>query len=276
MLNPNIWPVAIFAFIVGLFFYKPLSKLRYSISNRTRSLKSYWTFSLIFMICCAIAYWVIFRYSPQSNLGANLNILANVSTLIFAIFVGYFAFAAVAENRLDKFKERGNNYIVTSDFKRAIQEYDEARKINPRDPYVLTNLLEACLVDGNISKFDELFPLYKKIAFDGKEKLIAFYLEIAKDLLTQNLAPAKEKLAKCLEYIKSQPDSLARLIWSFREIRDVSGQYGKLTNGEDPKIILDNFITYLSKELSTNQKLLFESGNYKLIKPESLTIQVQN
>lgn len=255
-------------FVLGLASYKPFNKGLSWISNKSRLIKTYWLFSLVFSLLAIIAYIVVLKYSPPDKVDIYTGVVSNSLTLIFAIFVGYFAFSAVTESRLDKFVEQANDYIAAKDYQRAIQQYEEAQKINSKQPSVLMNLLEAYLITKNVLKFDDIYPLLDKIALDGKEKLISFYLQAVRYLLTQNMEQAKEKLGNCIQYINSNPDSLARLAWNFTDIKN--GYYKQLEKDADSKIIMDNFIKYLSKGLSPEEKTMFENGNFKLTKPQEV------
>jgi tetratricopeptide (TPR) repeat protein len=183
-------------------------------------------------------------------------------TLVFAIFVGYFAFLQVVESRLDKLKERAKSELSERSYRRAIQYYEEAYKISPKDVSILADLLELYLILENYSNFDEKIIQLQRISIEEKEKVTLLYLEATKFLLKQHLQEAKERISKLVQFIEKHPIVLTHFNWDFSDIQD-SEVYKKI-NGE-AKIIFENLIKYLSKKMPNDQKSDFEQGNYSIL-----------
>jgi tetratricopeptide (TPR) repeat protein len=187
------------------------------------------------------------------------SILGQILTLIFAIFVGYFAFLQVVEGRLDKLEERAYFELKQRSYRRATQYYEEAYIINPKDSSVLSNLLELYLILEDYNNFDEKINQLQRISIEEKEKVALLYLQVAEFLLKQHLHEAKEEIKKLVQFIEKHPMALNHFNWNFSDIQD--SEVYKRINGES-KTIFDNLIKYVSRKLSNEQKNNFEKGNY--------------
>src|SRR6202034_1954941 len=81
----------------------------------------------------------------------------------------HFCSAAIKSNHLSKqnlavsLNNRGNAYSVTGEFDKAIQDYDEAIRLNPKDANVFNNRGTAYVSKGNFDRaiidFDEAIRL---------------------------------------------------------------------------------------------------------------------
>lgn len=231
--------------------------------NKTTLIKKYWRFVISFIIIGSVLGGAIYFYTE--NITDNLILLVQTLTLIFAIFVGYFAFQQVAENRLDKLEEKGYVHLKKREYLRATKSYEEAFSIAPKDFSVLSNLIECYLIIQDDKNFNEKKELIKKIIIEDREKLVFCYLESANFLLKQDLGKAKGEIKECIKFIKSSGLSF-HSSWDFRDIKN--SELYKNLNGEAKKIF-DSFINYLQGILSEDQKKEFESGNYALDKPEN-------
>lgn len=261
----NFWYLFILSMLVGAFLYAFNYKRTKAIfnlyNNKAPLIKKYWLFTIPFLVCSIIIFVVILKFSSEDKTSLNISIAGQGLTLIFAIYVGYLAFLQLVENRLDKLKELGDSYLIQKSYLRAIEYYQEAFKIKPTDYSVLANLLELYLIGQNFSNFEERLPLLEKNAIEEHEKIIPLYLKAVKSLFKQYITDAKEEIKDCLDFIKKHPNSLEHLIWNFDDIR--SSPVYKALEGET-KIIMDNFIRYLQRELNDEEKKKFESGNYLL------------
>ena len=226
--------------------------------NKTTLIKKYWKFVISFLVISILSGVIIYLYTE--DIINNLILLIQILTLIFAIFVGYFAFQQVAENRLDKLKERGYEHLRRQQYLRAVNFFKEAFLINPKDFDMLANLLECYVIIQDNKSFNEKKELAKKIIIEDREKMIFYYLKSTSYLIKQDLGKAKKEIAECINFIKSSNLSLFSS-WSFSDIEG-SDSYKNL-QGESRKI-LDNFIIYLQGRLDKEKKKEFEKGNYIL------------
>jgi len=224
-------------------------------------IKKYWLFVIPFIFISIIAYVLIIYFSPTNQLNNNISILNQATTLIFAVFAGYFAFQQVVENRFDKLKEQGLIYFKNQSYLRAIQYYEEAYLINSKDFSLLAELLELYLAIQDYQKFDNKITYLERLQIEDYEQSTLYYLKIAKYLFKQDLGSTKTDLKKYLKLVKEEPSTLIHFSWDFQDIKK-SEPYNKL-DGE-VKIIFDNFIIYLSKKLDEIKKKRFEDFDFIL------------
>lgn len=225
--------------------------------NKAALIKKYWLFIIPFVILSIVSYFLTFKYSSPEHLQTNLTILGQVLTLVFAIFVGYFAFLQVVENRLEKLREQGYAYFKVQSYRRAIQYYEEAHSINPKSCIILPDLVELYLITQEEEKFKRKLELLEKIVIEDAEKIAYYYLKTAWFLFNEDLRRAKQELSILIDFAKRA--SLAYVPWQFDDIKKTE-IYKSLTG--DARKILDNLISYLSKRLTPQQKNDFENGNY--------------
>lgn len=226
-------------------------------------IKRYWTFIILFFFFSIALYFFIYKYSPSKNLESNLNVAGQSLTLIFAIVVGYFAFQQVIENKFEKLKEQANSSFRRNRYIRAIKYYEEARLINPKDFYLLAELVEVYLIIQNPTKFNENIIRLEKLIIEECEWSVVYYLKIANHLLKQDLGSAKIELKNYLQKAIENKSILTNFSWGFSEIKK-SNPYKKIDG--DVKTIFDNFLNYLSKSFSESDLKNFEEGNYELSK----------
>ena len=224
-------------------------------------IKKYWIFVIPFILLSSILYVLVFYFSTTNNLNNNLTVLNQAITLIFAIFVGYFAFQQVVENRFDKLKEQGHLYFKQQSYLRAIEYYEEAYLINSRDFSLLAELLELYLSIQNFNKFNEKIHFLEKLRIEDYEWSTLYYLKIAQCILKKDFGSAEKTLKEYLKKSKKDPLILMHFNWDFSDIRKC--EPCKLLKGE-LKTIFDNLIVYLNKGFDDVKRLKFENGDYLL------------
>lgn len=263
----NYWYIFLIV-IIATFFLTLLVQKRiidavknFFIFSKVPLLKKYWLFVIPFSFLSISAYIFMIKSFPHENLNNNISLLNQATTLIFAIFAGYFAFQQVVENRLERLKEQGHNYFKQNSYKRAIQYYEQALAINSKDFSVLAELLELYLVIQDDKRFNERIAILEKIVMEDYERTTVYYLKIAKLLFKQELGTAKKELKEYISLVKKKPSALVHFSWDFSDIRK-SEVYQKL-DGET-KTIFENFINYLNKSLDESNKELFEESNFTL------------
>ena len=249
--------------IITLFLEYMIKKKWKVLFNKTTLIKKYWKFVISFLTISIISGIIVYLYTENTT--TNLMLLTQVLTLIFAIFVGYFAFQQVSENRLDRLKEQGHLHLRRLEYLRAIKSFEEAFLASPKNFNILANLQECYIIVQDTKNFNEKKELIEKIIIEDREKIIFYYLKSTDYLIKQDLGKAKEELAECIKFIGSS-NLLLLSGWNFSDITK-SDSYKNLS-GESKKI-LDNLISYLQGILSGNEKKEFESGNYALDKPEN-------
>jgi tetratricopeptide (TPR) repeat protein len=243
-------------FLQRLFSNQMLRKLKLKASL----VKAYWRFVIIFVLFATLLYLGVFLFSSEKYLSICLAFVGQVLALIFAIFVGWYAFIQVTEGRIEKSGEQAHVYFKEGSYKRARELYEKIFLIAPKNFSNLTELQELNLITGNNSGFVDKEKKLEEAAIEDDEFLVIFYLQIMNLLLKQDLGNAESKIDECLAFSTQNPRALSQLAWSFTELK-TSEAYKKLKG--DPKKIADNFINYLSNTLNEEQRKKFEEGDYR-------------
>jgi|GEM_PF-3080373 len=252
------WYLFFIFLLTGYLLNKTGGWVRYFV-NRASLVKRYWFFIIPFTVVSIILYYMVLKFSPLEKMSIYISVLGQGLALIFAVFVGYFAFLQVVESRLDKLKERAKMAMSDRSYRRSEQDFEEAYRINPNDVGVLADLLELYLILEDYSSFDEKINQLRKNAIDERETVYYFYLVIAKYLLKQHLQDAKIEIEKMIEFIQKHPTVLDHFNWNFKDIQG-SETYMRL-NGE-AKSIFQSLIKYLGRTMAVDQKAKFEKGVY--------------
>jgi tetratricopeptide (TPR) repeat protein len=242
-----------------------LNILKLKFKNLSKTLKSYWKFIIIFGLSSTIGYILIYYLFDRSNFGLIFSVYGQILSLLFAVFVGYYAFKQVVENRREKLKERGYIHIRHRNYARAIDYLEQVVKISYDDHEALANLLELYIIVKNFENFDNKIDDLLESAISKSEKISYHYLKALRRLVEENIGKAKENIGKTVDYIRNNPSSLGAFSWNFNDIKE-SHVYYQLEG--ETKYILDNFIKYLDQTMSDDDKIIFEEGDYLLKKNE--------
>lgn len=261
----NSWLEIVFGLLLGtiltLFFQKKIAPFFVSLKQMAKLIKKYWSFIFFFVFTSGIGYALIFYYAPSVNQSMVIGLYNHFVNLTFAIFVGYFAFLQVVENRLDKLREEADRYLIDKRYPRAIDLYEKCLAINSDEFDIWTNMLELYLIDGRYEKFDEKIGIAKKKKKYSENEIIYLYLLFAKNTLKEDIGGAKEIIRDILEYIKQQPNVLGQVRWGFEDMRG-SDKFNSL--GESTKKMYNNLADYLLRKMPPDKKMRFEQGEYEL------------
>lgn len=261
----NYWYLFLGSILIGvlltLFSQEKFKGLLKSFYGKAPLIKRYWLFVLPFSVVSISVYALTIKLSPSENLANNISLLNQATTIIFAIFAGYFAFQQLVEYRLEKLKEQANLYFKQPSYLRAIQYYEEAYAINPKDFSLLAELIEVYLCVEDFKKFDERITQLEKLVVEDYEKSTVAYLKVCKHLFKQDLGSVNNTLKTYIDLVQKEPGALLQFRWDFSDIQK-SGVYKKL-DGE-VKTIFENLVNYLNKNLDEEKKKRFESGDYVL------------
>ena len=253
----------IIGIVLTSFLRRPVIATYKNFLGRAPLIRKYWQFVIPFTIFSAVAYILVCNYTLAENLAKNLTILGHWVTLLFAVFIGYFAFLQVEENRFDKLKELGTMYFKNSSYIRALEAYVAAASINPRDWNMLSEMLETYLAVNDYQNFDEKIILLERCTLEAREKAVLGYLKATRHLLELDIGRAKKEIAYCVKSMQECGKSSGRF-WSFKEIKE-SLAYQKLVG--ESKTIFDNLVRYLLQELDEKNRQAFEAENYILNNP---------
>lgn len=252
-------------FILGLFtgfLLRPiLAKVIFQLFSKLSIVKYYWKFIMIFTIIYLFSYGFVFFSVNDDDVAFFISVVNDFGTLIFAIFVGYFAFLQVEENRLEKLREDAYYYVRNQHYTRARKLYEKVFAINRKDYLAISNLLEVYLLLGDCESFDQKISYLNDAIEEGHERIVFYYLNVARYLLIEDLGNVKVKIAETIEFLKDNPDDHVKFSWEFDDIRD-SKLYKDLT--DQTKTLFDNFIKYLRKSLSKEDMTKFAEGDYLL------------
>src|SRR3989338_4428724 len=173
--------------LVLVLVLKMYGRLWKDFCSRAPLLKKYWLFVAIFCLLAVLAYYFVLKYSPSGKIDNYIQILGQTLTLIFAIFVGYYAFLQVMESRVENLRQHAFGYFKKKLYQRAILMHEQIYSINPKDIVTLGNLLELYLITQNYEKFNLKLPLFKRLVVEEKEQLEFYYFITAQFLLKQYL-----------------------------------------------------------------------------------------
>lgn len=251
MITLNVW-LAIgalaAALILGALASPLFKKARKQFRRQTQTIQSYWRFIVVYALAFCGAYILTYHFSTATWRELNISILNQVTAMIFAIFVGYYAFLQVVESRADRLLQDSDQAIAQNNPIRAQKILEEADKIRPGSYRILSNLCELYLISDNEGSFNERWPDLDRSAEDVSEKIVALQLDTLRYLLKGHLRDATAAMTRCLDFCKSQPNW--RLYWQFRELK-ASKPYSALKS--DFKSMTDNFISYLEKNLDPSK-----------------------
>lgn len=247
--------------VVATILIQRAKEMSEDVFRKASLIKRYWTFTIPFFVLASILYVLVFRFSPELKLQVNIEILGQMLTLIFAVFIGYFAFLQVVEGRFEKLKEQGYQSLKQKSYRRAKEYYGQAHLINPKDFSILADLTELYLITQDNVGFQNKIRLLERTVIETREKIVLFYLRATWFLLLQDLGNANRELNELSKFLKGGPELLTHPSWDFGDIR-ACPSYKNLKG--DPKLILDNLIAYLERGLEDSKKRAFENGDFSL------------
>lgn len=249
--------------LLNQFFPKKLKRKWHFIKEKILLMKSYWTFVFIFILFAGLGYYYIFSSNVPTIDLKNLYISTfnQILTLIFAIFVGYYAFLQVFDARLDKGLEKAQEHITSKEYERAISVLEDCIKINSSDFSAWSNLMECYLISKRFSIFNNKIELLEQEVKSPRDRVILHYLKSTSMILQEKIGEAKITLGELITYTKENPPALNSLRWNFQDVLD-SENYNKL--GVGTKKIFVNLTKYLRNELTIEEKNKFENKNYEL------------
>ena len=263
------WYLFLLVFLVGVFatitLTKQVKSLYQNFTSKVPIIRKYWSFVTSFSLILAVVYFLTFKYAAQSNLANYLSLLGQVAALIFAIFVGYFAFLGVVENRITPLREAGFQHFKNKRYVRAEKAYKQVIAIDTEDFHNFAELLEIYLATKDFLKFDENIVILEKNILDKNDNLILFYLKISMELLREHLDDARLHIIQLIDFKTTNPNT--NFSWDVRDLQG-SPAFTGLRDGE-AKTILNNLILYLQSSMPPENRERFVRGDYVLTPPET-------
>lgn len=261
----NFWYYFLSFFILGitltLIFQKGINRIYRTFIQKILLLKRYWGFVIPFSVLAALGYILLFNFTTSIDQIYYIEVYNQCIGLIFAIFVGYFAFVLVIENRMDKFKQVADGYLNQKLYPKAIENYERCIDINSKQFEIWANLMELYLIQSRDSNFDEKIETVKGTIKYPDEEIIFKYLLFTKCVLKEQIGEAKEMIKKIISYIQNDESTLKYFRWGFSDVEG-SERFNKL--GTESKKIYNNLSRYLLRSLSAEEKTRFEQDDYEL------------
>lgn len=239
-----------------------------TLKQKPPTIKRYWYFVIPFFILLITSYMVLLNfYFQDQKLNLYTDILNQISALIFAIFIGYFSFLQVIQNRADKLKQEGTHYLNprNRDYARAIKTFEEIVSIEPNDFHNIANLLEAYLIKKDFKSFETHRNHFKKCLFSDKDELVYQYVMILYYFLRGHNVDADRHIAELVDFTRKNPE--VTINWNFGDFTSSPTYTDSLEAGTDVRLKFDNVLSYLNKNMSAENVVRFESGDYTLRVP---------
>jgi len=265
-IHDNLVIILVIIFLLGIVTALVISRvwtlIILSFRSKAQLIRRYWIFVLPFAIVTILFYAISFTLVSPEHRALFSNTVGQIATLTFAIFAGYLAFLQLSETRTENLKARIADYIHDGDFPRAAKIASEICAAQPKDFYMLANLLEISLSQGDFTSYEyRKGELEKLIQNKQKDNIIIIYLNIISHLLKQHIGDADEHLKSLVNFKKKFPD--AKPNWNFGDIK--RGEiYKKLPEDSESKRKIDNAIRYITNSLNQPEKVRFEDGDYLL------------
>lgn len=212
-----------------------------------------------FLLCTAAVYVALLISVDNNEL--YINILGQVSGLLFAVFVGYIAFAEWSQSKFEGLFKSGLQAFKAHDFKAAQVDLDEAHKIKPKHTALLPDLLELYIINDEFEKFDKKIDFYKSIILDDKHLSRYYWLRVCRHLMSEDLKKSKSDIDDAIRFMAKNPHLRKNFKWTLEEIKSTSG-YKKLT--ASAKRMFDNYYEYLEGTLSSEKEAEFVKGHYDI------------
>lgn len=255
--------IAPLTFIFGFLVFPLISRIykliRGWLKGKAPDIQKYWKFVGLFFLVFTPIYIISYIFAESDLKFLLINQLNYLSGLVFAIAAGYFAFTQVNLMRTDKLFKEGFEYIKALRFDKAIRVYQELTSINPHDFGNYATLLELFIIEKRWDEFDEKYNTLKKTIFNCEDELIYSYLQSAYYLSKEHLQEAKESIIKTISIMKT--NKIQANFWDFGDI--LSSDLLKNHVGDANKL-LKNLIHYLNGMMKSEDRNLFEAGNYLL------------
>jgi uncharacterized protein (UPF0332 family) len=235
------------------------SRIYLGFKNKTKLIKYYWLFVIIFTLLLTISYIVVITVAKKEDLDFITNVINHVSGLIFAIFTGYFAFSQLMESRYEKFISEAFSDVRDKRYQQALKKFDEARGIRSKDAGLLATILELKLMLGQYKDVENEMVYFKRISLEDEADYI-LNIQITKELLREHISEAKEYIKEMVSFIdKKNPNWVFK--WSYIELQE-SDVYKNLKG--DAAKIFKNYINYMTNSLSPDERVKFTNGDYTL------------
>lgn len=244
--------ILIFGILIGLFLRKQIRLAFSKIIDFYLEIELFWKLVGGLTIAHAGLYqWYRIYGNNDSNL---LTLIGQISTLLIAIFGGYFAAKQFSEMRFEKLLEESKNLYRAAangnnpEYSKIIRCLEAALKLNPSHSTTWANLLEAYITTGDFDRFDSKIDRLSRIAID-RDIIIEKCLRISRLLLADEPRHARVLIKQNYDLFKSA----LKNYWHFDELKQGT-TYRTLNINSDAKKILDLFLKLMTDGLSTTEE----------------------
>ena len=210
--------------------------------------------------------FLIFKLAIVTEVGhqiAILNLIIQIATLFLGVFAAFYALRQLVETRFASLDQNGLNLLRDKRYARAYGKWKEAFYIRP-EAGIFLNMCEALLLYGDYETFDlhikkfERKSIFKKEIFtEESDNIILLYLRTIRYLFIKNQGKAEEHIKGLLNLVGEKDFSVGQ--WDFIDSQ-TSSTYQDLTG--ECKDIVDNLISFLRKDMTSDQLSNFKKGNF--------------
>lgn len=223
----------------------------------------YWKFVIPFVVLVCFSYVAVFIFVTEQKQEIIINLVGQMATLIFAIFVGWYAFIQVINSQAEKTIERAHEYFVSGAYERAKKLYLEAYNLKPDVFSNTAELVELYIVtDSDEDDLKSKLKQLETVALGYREKLVVFYLKTISSLLREDLGTANSHILATIRYVDEHPTEKG-IHWEFAELKN-SKRFKDLKPGSEALVKINNYLKFLEKSLPAHELLRFKEGDYLL------------
>lgn len=203
---------------------------------------------LILSICIAVLFMTLRANVSDTLKSIIIQIELGIFGFIFAIFIGYYAFAQLIENRKERLKIESLRHFRAKEYSSAIQQMEKIRRIDSKDKVNLSDLSEVYTLSGDHLKGEDFANKFEKFIETDEDKLVFFYLKILSRLRGRPVSDTKSIIMELLKFVESHREISLEGGWSFREL--VGSSFFKKEITPEQKLILENLMKILTNSIS--------------------------
>jgi len=138
-------------------------------------------------------------------------------TLIFAMFIGYFAFDEFRASKREEYRKAAEKALIAFNFEEAIQNYESAYNLGAKDFDTLSNLSELQSIFGKPEKAVKLAEEAMESVTDYRYKVVVSYLKILAYIVSKDTAKLKKEIKSLIELSEKHPAMDIR--WRFDDVK---------------------------------------------------------
>lgn len=184
------------------------------------------------VIITLIVVFSIFAWNDPYRDGLIQNFIG-FNTLLFAMFVGYFAFTEFRKKRKGDFLEEAKDLLYKQkDYPNAILAYEKAYALGEKDVENILNMSELYSITGKTKKAREFATLALRKDDSYSIKLKHSMLRILSYIVDEDIDNLKNEISSLIKLSKTEPRTT--MGWNYNDtkkiISKIGGIYEKIFN----------------------------------------------